>query len=1292
MNECPELGALEGSPRPPELRDHISRCDSCKLVVEVFDAADGRLDLEDCVQFDALLAARADGTLGRAGRNLLDRHLASCESCREVAATLSPTQDADGDQQALPSVDPASYALGLEVARGGMGRILAARDLRVGRPIAIKELLGRTPQLAARFEREARVTARLQHPGIVPIYEIGKWPDGTPFYSMRMVDGRTLADAISSAKSLAARLALLPAVIAATEAVAFAHAKRVIHRDLTPSNVLVGAYGETVVIDWGLAKDLADTSASDDVDAEAYTSPESSSEQLTGVGAVIGTAAYMPPEQAHAVPVDERADVYALGAILYHLLGGVPPYRAKTARELLRAVKTAPPPPIQEIAPGTPRDLVSIVSKAMARDPDARYPSARELAEELKRFQTGRLVEAHAYSRFELVRRFLRRHRAAVTVSALAFFVLATVGTIAVANILTSRAEARAIVRELILEKGRVELLAGNTQRALAYLYEAYQRGGDGPTLQFLLGSALSGFASSERTLDCGGSVRSVEFDPLGRYVAAGCHDIAKVWRLDNYQEVAKFQAIKLDRAANDFDSVRFSPKHDAIATWGEDGTARIWDLTTGALRATLEHGAHITRLTFTPDGARVATTGYDGIAIIWDVAAQRPHRRIVASEDVFRNLYGLLTPDGKMLLTATLEGKGKGWDVETGKPFGERDHGSFVIGGDVSPDGALAVTCGKDHRTKLWDARTGELVHTLAGHTDAVWKCVFSPDGTLLLTTGHDGTGNVWSVRTGGLLTSVHHGDIVINAHFAPPVARMFVTVGVGGRLKVWDTRSGALLASLDSVRGKDARFSSDGQRLAAARGDGRIQIWRGVGQQQAALRLPPGAAVGAISRDGSRVVLETRIGPDLALSIAQTSTAAAVLHPGTGQLLAPYALATDTDVLVAWSDGGLEAVDVMTGHHLGRLLVGDRVEAVQIATNGARIGVTFPDRCEIWDLATRSRIAILAGARNVMLSDDGRRAITWGEAGVPATVWNVDGQLPIRKVTAIGNFRPIGFAAGGTRVALVEQLESDIHTVSLWSVDSGALLGRRRDTGRAPSIDPSGTWLTTIDTDHSVTVWRTSNGKVHASFLGEPVVQARVNRDGSLVAAVAEYGTAITVSSAVDGRLLARWPIEHEAPAVSQETLQVASSRVAWSRDGASLISVGVGVNVWSVARKYKPAEIAQLVKRNVPWRVENGHLAWIRNSRLHGTVIEDGKPRPGVKILVEIRTPPDVGATPINWESSKIRVSTRNITTNALGEFALDGLVPGEYVLTVHERPFTAHVSAEDDPVVIDLTADP
>ncbi|MBA3503773.1 MAG: protein kinase, partial [Deltaproteobacteria bacterium] len=859
MNECPELGVLEVNPLPPELRDHISSCNSCKLVLEVFDAAAGRLDVDDCISFDALLAARADGTLGRAGKNLLERHLASCEACREVAETLSPTQDADGDQESLPQVDPASYALGLEVARGGMGRVIAARDLRIGRPIAIKELLGRTPQLAARFEREARVTARLQHPGIVPIYEIGKWPDGTPFYSMRMVDGRMLGEAIDSAKTLPARLALLPAVIAATEAVAFAHAKRVIHRDLTPSNILVGAYGETVVIDWGLAKDLADGTHEDDTDDSPAA--ETSNERLTGVGAVIGTATYMPPEQAHAIPVDERADVYALGAILYHVLAGAPPYRAKTSKELLRAVKTAPPRPIERVQPGTPRDLVSIITKAMARDPDARYPSARELAEELKRFQTGRLVEAHVYSRFELVKRFLARHRAAVTVTVLALAISLSFGTVAVRKIIRSGKEARETVRELTLEKGRIELLAGNTQRGLAYVWNVYQSGDNSPTLEFLLGNALRGLSTSEYTLDCGtnGSARGLAFDRSAKLVAAGCHEVTKVWRIADGKVVASFET-----GDAGYDGVLFSVDGKLLATWGESGIARIWDLATGKIVATLDHNSaekqraagaaekdltrsEINRASFSPDATQLATTGADGIALIWNVAKQElAVPPVIGSAAILadhRALYGGFSPDGKRLYTMSPDGLGAGWDAKTGKNLGHIEHGSQTIGGDLSLTGDQAVSCGQDGRVRIWNLEgSGELLHQFEGHTAPVWKCVFSPDGNFVLTGGHDGRANVYDLTEGRLLTTVDHGDIVINAGISPD-GRRFATTGLAGRVRLWDTHTGALVANLDTVKGKDARFA-DNEHLVAARGDGRIEIFRL--EPPAHLDVPGSAEVG--------------------------------------------------------------------------------------------------------------------------------------------------------------------------------------------------------------------------------------------------------------------------------------------------------------------------------------------------------------------------------------------------------------------------------------------------------------
>ncbi|HTM19516.1 MAG TPA: serine/threonine-protein kinase, partial [Kofleriaceae bacterium] len=154
-------------------------------------------------------------------------------------------------------VDPEHYEIDAELARGGMGRILHAVDRRHGRRVAIKELLSDTPALRVRFRREALITARLQHPAIVPVYEAGKWPSGEPFYAMKMVEGRSLDKVIGARPTLAERMGLLPNVIAVAEAIAYAHERQVIHRDLKPANVLVGDFGETVVIDWGLAKDSA---------------------------------------------------------------------------------------------------------------------------------------------------------------------------------------------------------------------------------------------------------------------------------------------------------------------------------------------------------------------------------------------------------------------------------------------------------------------------------------------------------------------------------------------------------------------------------------------------------------------------------------------------------------------------------------------------------------------------------------------------------------------------------------------------------------------------------------------------------------------------------------------------------------------------------------------------------------------------------------------------------------------------------------------------------------------------
>ena len=359
----------------------------------------------------------------------------------------------------LPMVERDFYVTAGEIARGGLGRIMEAYDRRLDRTVAIKELIAGSPRTAARFVREARVSARLQHPAIVPVYEAGRWPDGEIFYTMKMISGRSLREAIEETKNLDERLALLPNVIAAVDAMAYAHGQGVIHRDLKPSNILVGPFGETVVIDWGLAKDLQDLAQPSEEDlSEGESSWRTHEHDLTLAGSVMGTPQYMPPEQARGEPVDERADVYMLGAVLYNLLAGEPPYLGETPTEVLSKVLAESPVALEERHRGVPHDLVTIVRKAMARDKLERYPTARELAEDLRRFQTGQLVSAREYSRVALFGRWLGRHRAWVAVVTIFVALLFAGASIAFRRVLDERNVAEAKSNELLLVQARTSL------------------------------------------------------------------------------------------------------------------------------------------------------------------------------------------------------------------------------------------------------------------------------------------------------------------------------------------------------------------------------------------------------------------------------------------------------------------------------------------------------------------------------------------------------------------------------------------------------------------------------------------------------------------------------------------------------------------------------------------------------------------------------------------------------------------------------------------------------------------
>lgn len=357
-------------------------CESCKKPIPR-DAPGGLCPL--CLLRQGLVDASAATSTGHPGSNLETNELSEATLTPELAGRYT-TLEGSG--------------------QGGMGKVYLVRDAQLGREVALKELIPRgaagSPEgdqeervALARFTREARVTAQLQHPAITPVYELGRRVDGSYYYTMKYVRGRTLAAALKDARTLEDRLRLLPHYVALCHAIGFAHSRGVIHRDIKPSNVMVGDFGETVVVDWGLAKikgivekPAAQVSAEDETRAmEASEGTPSDRVQGDGLqtmhGTALGTPAYMPPEQAQGLigSLDQRSDIYSLGAVLYEILSGRRPFGGTTARDVLTEVLTRPPAPLAKVDPEIPREYANICERAMSRDPDRRPASASELAD-----------------------------------------------------------------------------------------------------------------------------------------------------------------------------------------------------------------------------------------------------------------------------------------------------------------------------------------------------------------------------------------------------------------------------------------------------------------------------------------------------------------------------------------------------------------------------------------------------------------------------------------------------------------------------------------------------------------------------------------------------------------------------------------------------------------------------------------------------------------------------------------------------------------------------------------------
>jgi WD40 repeat protein len=809
-----------------------------------------------------------------------------------------------------------------------MGRILVADDSRLGRRVALKELISKDKGLQRRFAREVRITARLQHPGIVPVYEAGHWPDGEPFYAMKLVSGTSLEKVVETKPELEERLRLLPNLVHLAEAIAYAHANGVIHRDLKPANVLVGEYGETVVVDWGLAKEVGDP------DEVSPVSMPPAQMGMTVHGAIVGTPAYMPPEQARGEAVGARADVYSLGALIWHVLVGRPPYLGKVD-EILTAVRTRPPPSLRDAAPDVPEELASIVEHAMERDPDLRYPSARELAEELSRFQTGQLVTRHRYSTWELVKRWVKRHRAAVMSSAALLVGASIVGVIAMRQVVAERDRARAMTLAALEEQGRRELVDGHPLRAAVYLSQAYRGGRQGEALRLMLGEAMRAVDASIATWSAGAWIRHLGWVSKDELVAVADDGTVTIWDVANNT-----------RSAIAGDAVR--PKSIAIADNGGllgvlgDAAVRIVDL-----RA---RTATVVKLpTFLPRDVGVVPGG-DAVAVRSDTAvraftADGKEREIPAAMPITFTrsseyaggavrISDVRAEDADAVSSFQVVTTGN----ETGRPLGRRDQRDTYAVGAIDSAGKRFAAGTPDGVVRLWDVATGLPLADLDGHTRSVRALAFEAQGKRLASAGDDGIVRVWDLTAPWTTLAAPAST---TTHVAATSSN---GVRAEAKLNVVEVTGRSLRGHEELVSWLD--ISSDGTSIVAGARDGKVLRWDSNGRELGKWQLTSSITAGDHAAQGATFAVGARDGSvrivrdgGLAVPLADHATAVHSLawHPRRLELLS----AADTAVRV-WS---------VSGSLLRYLSAGEPIGRAWWAADGKWIAADGETSLQIWD-----------------------------------------------------------------------------------------------------------------------------------------------------------------------------------------------------------------------------------------------------------------------------------------------------------------------------------------------------
>jgi WD40 repeat protein/tRNA A-37 threonylcarbamoyl transferase component Bud32 len=995
-------------------------------------------------------------------------------------------------------------------AQGGLGQVSLARDERLKRQVALKEIRPEkrdNAYLRRRFLTEAEITGQLEHPGIVPIYDLDQDADGQVRYAMRFVQGRTLSDAIRDYHAGPTPLGfreLLQRFVSVCQTVAYAHSKGVIHRDLKPANVILGDYGETLVVDWGLAKRVANPSpalappapSAQDTAAPGqttdYVSERADDGPLTQAGQVLGTAAYMSPEQAAGdiEGTGPAADIYSLGAILYELLTGMPPYQGKSAAEVLAAVRRGRMVRPTQVRPRVPRALEAVCLKALAWEVPERYAIAVDVAREVEHWLADESVRAYREPPSARIGRWVRHHQK-MTVG-MGVLLLTGVLALGVSTFLVGQAQQETeealrketIARETadtqrgLAEKRKTETAKALRQTRVVSANLAFDRGltlcdrsevgtgllwfvrglelapADEKPLRDVLRANLAAWRGHLSTLEARVEPRfgpkkarcslwAAAFSRDGKTVLLGGAGPG-IWLWDT---VAGRIGDAIPHPAGVL-AVAISPDGRTALTGCADGKARLWDLATRRRIGQLfTHRGAIKAVAFRPDGRAIATASHDGTAALWDLATGHPiggplrHGRAVLAL-AFR-------PDGKVLMTAGADGTLRRWDGASGKPAGPiLRPGGWILALAWSPDCKTVLTGDSSFRAQLWDLTTNKPIEPTIMHSNMVLAVAFSPDGKTIATGTANGVNLLDLASKTPLGQPLHHQADVRSIAFAPDGKRL-VTASVDLSACLWQAASARpaevkaqLGPSIVQMSGPFV-ISPDGHVVAFSSLRGPVQLVDAhTGKPLGPVHHAGGPVAGlAFSSDGKKVLVGCFNKVARLYNAASWEPAGPPLSHSSP--VRGVAISSNGELLVTSTQAGtLQAWDPATGMAVGKSLKCPGGWRIAISRNDKKVLTSGLGKMQLWNLTTGRLLREMRQEGEVMavaFSPNDKRVATGGLNKV-ARVWDAETGQPL--TPPLRHLGPVWDVAFSTDGRLLLTASGD-KTARLWDVATGKRVG---------------------------------------------------------------------------------------------------------------------------------------------------------------------------------------------------------------------------------------------------------